>query len=58
MLILGMGNKYVPISTAPAVDPAIIERKALGLSFFISGALSCCAVAIVERVVVYRACKF
>lgn len=34
------------------MDPAIIERKALGLSFFFSGALSCCAVAIVEGVVV------
>jgi hypothetical protein len=45
-----MGNE--PISTAPAVDPAIIERKALGLSFFFSGTLSCCAVAIVESVVV------
>ena len=36
----------IPISTAPAVDPAIIERNALGLSFFFSG----CAVAIVRFV--------
>lgn len=34
----------IPISTAPAVDPAIIERSALGLSFFFSG----CAVAILR----------
>jgi hypothetical protein len=32
----------VPISTAPAVDPAMIDRKALGLSFF----FSTCALAI------------
>jgi hypothetical protein len=37
-----------PISTAPAVDPAIIDRNALGLSFFFSGDLACCAVAIVN----------
>ena len=38
----------IPISTAPAVDPAIIERKALGRSFFFSGSLACCTVAIVK----------
>ncbi len=27
----------IAISTAPAVDPAIIDLKALGLSFFFSG---------------------
>jgi len=36
----------MPISTAPAVEPAMIDRKALGLSFFLSGSLVCCAVAI------------
>lgn len=38
------GSPNLPISTAPAVDPARIERKALGLSFFFSG----CRVVIVE----------
>lgn len=42
----------VPISTAPAVEPAIIERKALGLSFTFSGALASCTVAIVKIVAV------
>jgi hypothetical protein len=40
----------IPISTAPAVEPAIIERKALGLSFNLSGALDSCTVAIVKFV--------
>lgn len=42
----------IPISTAPAVDPAMIERRALGLSFGFSGVLACCIVAIVKKCVV------
>lgn len=42
----------VPISTAPAVDPAMIERSALGLSFAFSGDLAGWAVAIANITVV------
>ena len=52
MLIWDSGEQCIPISTAPAVEPAMIERNALGLSFFLSSALSCCAVAIARIVVV------
>jgi len=38
----------VPISTAPALDPAMIDRNALGLSFFFSGSLACCKAAILK----------
>lgn len=29
-------SRYIPISTPPAVEPAMIERRALGRSFFFS----------------------
>ena len=41
-----MAGQDIPISTAPAVEPAITDRRALGLSFLFSGSRAC-AVAIV-----------
>jgi hypothetical protein len=46
--IWGSGEGAQPISTAPAVEPAMIERRALGLSLVFSGALACCALDILK----------
>lgn len=45
-------SEYSPISTAPAADPAMTERKALGLSFFFSLPTAVVAVAAVSAVAI------